>query len=83
MMLHNTALTTWLVNTAGIAAAWLLGPPLVAAVIAGALGEPGIIGIGGFIGLIAFVMCLSTATAPIPTRTLLDLASGDASADDS
>lgn len=82
MMLHQTALMTWLVNTAGVAAAWLLGPPLVAAVVGAVIGEPGFIGVGGFIGLVAFVMCLSTAAAPVPTRTLLDLANGDPDEDD-
>ena len=70
-MLHNGALATWLVQTAGKAAAALLAPAFLGAAVAGVSGEPVLIGVGSLLGVIFFLVYLTNASAPLPDERTL------------
>ena len=72
-MIHNGHLATWLVRTAGTALVWSVAPVFVFGFLAVWSDEPALWGLGSFVGLVAFLVYLTNAVAPFPTKEVLDL----------
>ena len=72
-MIHQTYLMSWLVQTAGRAATGLLAPPLVGGVVAGLSGDIFWLPLGSVVGVLAFLITLEAATAPMPTDEMVAL----------
>jgi hypothetical protein len=72
-MIHQTALVTWLVRTAGKAGVALLVPLLAGATVAAMTGDAFWWGIGSLVGLVTFLLFLTGATAPMPNAVVLEV----------
>ena len=72
-MIHQSVLATWLVRSIGRAVVALLAPPVVGGVVASVTGEEAWIGMGALVGVLAFVLSLVNATAPMPSAEVFEL----------
>ena len=67
-MIHNTDLATWLVRVAGKVLGLLLIWPLLAAMLAAALSEPGFVALGVFASTLHVLLYLNGAVVPMPSE---------------